>query len=219
MTTLFRHNVAPEGQSAENGFSLLLSLLDPRSGRQKTVTKIDQALLNWSIHQRADLKQYNLDGRVIDVFLDEVTKHGPPRGIDLDLTAVQLDSRPFSARWGDFSLGQSEDHFALSFVEPESHRRCEFGLVPVGLPAGARMSVEAARDVGRPQQGMEYFTYPRLRLAGQVDDAAVTGQAWLDHQWGDYSWILTAPSPGRVLGWDWFGINLDDGSDLDCDGA
>ena len=36
---------------------------------------------------------------------------------------------------------------------------------------------------------------------------AVTGEAWFDHQWGDF----IAVGGG---GWDWFAVNLDDGADL-----
>jgi predicted secreted hydrolase len=34
---------------------------------------------------------------------------------------------------------------------------------------------------------------------------AVTGEAWLDHEWSS---TLLAP---RAVGWDWVGLNLDDG--------
>ena len=46
----------------------------------------------------------------------------------------------------------------------------------------------------------------------------VTGEAWFDHQWGDF----IAVGGG---GWDWFAVNLDDGTDLsfslvrDADGS
>ena len=36
---------------------------------------------------------------------------------------------------------------------------------------------------------------------------SVTGEAWFDHQWGDF----IAVGGG---GWDWFAVNLDDGTDL-----
>jgi predicted secreted hydrolase len=44
-----------------------------------------------------------------------------------------------------------------------------------------------------------------LRVSGQ--DLPVSGSAWFDHQWGDM---------GRVFdqGWDWFGLQLDDGRDI-----
>lgn len=60
---------------------------------------------------------------------------------------------------------------------------------------------------------MAYRSYPRLELRGMVAEEEVHGQAWLDHQWGGFGWLLMRSSQHLVLGWDWFGINLDDGSD------
>ena len=44
-----------------------------------------------------------------------------------------------------------------------------------------------------------------LTLGGQA--LQVSGEAWFDHQWGDF----IAVGGG---GWDWFAVNLADGSDL-----
>ncbi len=55
-----------------------------------------------------------------------------------------------------------------------------------------------------------------ITLDGQ--DIAVTGEAWFDHQWGDFISVGGG-------GWDWFAVNLDDGTDLtlslvrDADGS
>jgi predicted secreted hydrolase len=56
-----------------------------------------------------------------------------------------------------------------------------------------------------------YYSRPRMTASGTVTvgDRAfeVTGEAWFDHQWGDF----IAVGGG---GWDWFAVNLDDGTDL-----
>jgi predicted secreted hydrolase len=56
-----------------------------------------------------------------------------------------------------------------------------------------------------------YYTRPRLAVSGTLTahgrPHAVTGLAWMDHQWGDFS----LEGPG---GWDWAGVQLSDGSDL-----
>jgi predicted secreted hydrolase len=44
-----------------------------------------------------------------------------------------------------------------------------------------------------------------LTLDGQP--IPVTGTAWFDHQWGDFISVGGG-------GWDWFAVNLDDGTDL-----
>jgi predicted secreted hydrolase len=57
-----------------------------------------------------------------------------------------------------------------------------------------------------------YVSIPRLSASGTVrtDKAseALTGAAWFDHEWGP------GGMPAGVSGWDWFGIQLDDGSEL-----
>jgi predicted secreted hydrolase len=55
-----------------------------------------------------------------------------------------------------------------------------------------------------------YYSRTRLDASGELtldgETYAVTGIAWFDHQWGDFI------SVGG--GWDWFAINLEDGTDL-----
>jgi predicted secreted hydrolase len=63
-----------------------------------------------------------------------------------------------------------------------------------------------------PSQASHYFSQPQLRVSGSVSrqgkPAQVTGTAWLDREW---STSYLAPD---ATGWDWMGINLDDGSSL-----
>ena len=54
-----------------------------------------------------------------------------------------------------------------------------------------------------------YYSEPHLRVSGQIARGsrsdAVTGEAWLDHEWSsDYLDPV-------ATGWDWIGLNLDDG--------
>ncbi|VWX62837.1 Predicted secreted hydrolase [Burkholderiales bacterium 8X] len=55
-----------------------------------------------------------------------------------------------------------------------------------------------------------YYSRPRMSATGQVAIAGrtqqVSGEVWFDHQWGDFD-VLS-------LGWNWFALHLDDGSDL-----
>ena len=57
-----------------------------------------------------------------------------------------------------------------------------------------------------------YYTLPHLAVAGSVvaggKAVRVAGTAWLDHEWS------TAPMEPQATGWDWIGINLDDGGAL-----
>jgi predicted secreted hydrolase len=63
-----------------------------------------------------------------------------------------------------------------------------------------------------PQHASYYYSEPQLRVAGTVSRAGkavqVKGTAWLDHEWS--SQVLET----NAAGWDWAGINLDDGGAL-----
>lgn len=69
-----------------------------------------------------------------------------------------------------------------------------------------------SRKGPRPEQASYYYSVPHLAVTGSVVRAGrterVTGEAWLDREWSsDY----LAPD---AVGWDWTGINLDDGGAL-----
>ena len=57
-----------------------------------------------------------------------------------------------------------------------------------------------------------YYSEPQLAVQGRLTlegkPILVTGRAWLDHEWSD------AFIPPQAVGWDWIGMNLDDGSAL-----
>ena len=67
-----------------------------------------------------------------------------------------------------------------------------------------------SRKGPEPLAASYYYSQPHLRVSGSVTRAsqrdAVSGEAWLDHEWSsDYL-------AGQAAGWDWIGLNLDDGS-------
>jgi predicted secreted hydrolase len=69
-----------------------------------------------------------------------------------------------------------------------------------------------SRKGADPAQASHYYSQPQLAVTGTVavggGVSAVTGTAWLDHEWSS-----TVMAPGAV-GWDWAGINLADGGAL-----
>ena len=70
-----------------------------------------------------------------------------------------------------------------------------------------------SRKGPQPQQASHYLSEPQLKVEGRIEghgseSEPVHGRAWLDHEWSDE---LLHP---EAVGWDWIGINLDDGSAL-----
>jgi predicted secreted hydrolase len=95
------------------------------------------------------------------------------------------------------------------------------GTASDGTPLGLRLSLEDPVaepwlhggngwiDFG-PAGSSYYHSRPRMDATGSIEVDGevldVDGSAWFDHQWGDFI------SVGG--GWDWFAVNLDDGTDL-----
>ena len=69
-----------------------------------------------------------------------------------------------------------------------------------------------SRKGARPGQASHYYSQPHLKVSGNVIRAgrpvAVTGSAWLDHEWS------TSYLDPDASGWDWLGANLEDGGAL-----
>lgn len=69
-----------------------------------------------------------------------------------------------------------------------------------------------SRKGPRPDQASYYYSIPHLKVSGEVQRGgkavSVTGEAWLDREWSS---SYLAPD---AQGWDWTGLNFDDGSAL-----
>jgi len=63
-----------------------------------------------------------------------------------------------------------------------------------------------------PLEASHYYTIPQLKVTGQITrnqkPEPITGTAWLDREWS--SNLLNK----NAAGWDWLGLNMDDGSAL-----
>jgi predicted secreted hydrolase len=69
-----------------------------------------------------------------------------------------------------------------------------------------------SRKAANPLAASYYYSVPHLKVSGTASrdghDDAVTGEAWLDHEWS------SEYLDGDAVGWDWTGVNLDDGGAL-----
>jgi predicted secreted hydrolase len=65
-----------------------------------------------------------------------------------------------------------------------------------------------SRKGHRPEEASYYYSRPQLDVVGKLNGKAVSGKAWLDHEWSS---AYMAP---EAVGWDWTGINLLDGGSL-----
>ena len=122
-----------------------------------------------------------------------------------------VSNPPFKAWVDDWWLAGTRDPFPLRLQASEKGTairltlQCGDGLLLQG-------SQGFSRKGPRPGNASFYYSYPRLSASGSVTVRGhrykVGGAAWLDHEWS-----TSALGPDEV-GWDWFGLQLDDGTDL-----
>jgi predicted secreted hydrolase len=111
------------------------------------------------------------------------------------------------------------DRWRLSGDGARWHTTLAGETMALSLDLTATQSPLANGEAGLSRKGPAplsaswYYSLPHLRVAGTVARGggraeAVTGSAWLDHEWSS-EYLDT-----EATGWDWIGINLDDGGAL-----
>jgi predicted secreted hydrolase len=117
-----------------------------------------------------------------------------------DWQLVREPTGAYAARWADDGAGFA---LALSLTPTQ----------PLLLQGDAGFS----RKGPQPSNASHYYSQVQLDVSGDMtrDDrtrsrqrTAVQGRAWLDHEWSG------SLMPEGAVGWDWIGMNLDDGSAL-----
>lgn len=110
---------------------------------------------------------------------------------------------------GDWTLARSADRYDATIVARD------FSLALRGVatePPLLQGDAGFSRKGPQPQQASHYYSRPQLAVSGSIGADGVvqqvTGTAWLDHEWSSE---IMAPN---AVGWDWLGVNLDDGGAL-----
>jgi predicted secreted hydrolase len=121
--------------------------------------------------------------------------------------------QPLVVWLGPWSIRGSEaDLFPLELEASTSEME-----ITLSLQAGTRdMVLQGERGLSRkgaePGNASYYYSYTRLPTRGEIrigkQRFAVAGNSWFDREWS--SSALAA----NQAGWDWFALQLDDGSDL-----
>lgn len=109
----------------------------------------------------------------------------------------------------NWSLKADGTHYSANLPAADFALKLQFAETQSVLLQGQQ---GLSRKGPEEKQTSYYYSQPQLatrgslQLKGQTFD--VTGKAWLDHEWSDE--LLHA----SAVGWDWIGMNLDDGSAL-----
>ncbi|MCJ8500228.1 polyprenyl synthetase family protein [Desulfatitalea alkaliphila] len=207
LSVLFKiQETLPDGADT-TGHLLLTSHLDPATRRHQYRSEICPAVIDIFLSKLEYQQRHNLDADIIAILADELRRYGPPHPIRLESAPVHHTIDRLDCSWGDTRIRQTENRIHLLYRSPEDEAICSLHCEPVSHRFF--VSADKARDFK-----MNYACTPRLTLAGSVAGQAVHGEAWFDHQWGDHGLLNSGADKKRVLGWEWFGINLDDGTDI-----
>ena len=109
----------------------------------------------------------------------------------------------------DWSLEQDAHGYRTSIPASAFALQLEFTADGPLLLQGDR---GFSRKGPRAHEASYYYSQPHLAVSGRVAasgrDLRVSGEGWLDHEWSS---AYLAP---EAAGWDWIGINLEDGGAL-----
>ena len=110
---------------------------------------------------------------------------------------------------GNWSLKLVEGSYVAKIAARDFQFDLHFSSTEAVLPQGEQ---GFSRKGEAPANASYYYSQPQLAVSGSIaidgNGAAVTGVAWLDHEWSSEAMAIEAS------GWDWIGINLNDGGAL-----
>lgn len=142
---------------------------------------------------------------------------GAPTGFDLQVSGLSplliAAGAPARATPWRLSGANGTDRIEATLAPEEA--------AAAGAPFGLALDLRAMKaavlhdgdgfvDFG-PAGSSYYYSRTRMAATGELqldgERLSVEGIAWFDHQWGDFVSVGAG-------GWDWFAINLDDGTDI-----
>lgn len=174
------------------------------------MTLIDPVFYNGILSSRPASRDANADDRALDFYFSQAASEGPPGKIALLDSSPSISEMPFTFIWDNCEFRCKQSGFYFVFKNQEAG--IDFsGFCPINKPPDI---IYPIKGHSRQSKGMSYITKTRMHLTGKFKGEPITGQAWLDHQWGDYNWLFDQQEHRIIKGWNWYGINLDDGSDL-----
>jgi predicted secreted hydrolase len=131
-----------------------------------------------------------------------------------DDTAARAAASPADTRVriGDWRFERNAERYDARLGDDNAGFAFELALAPT-QPLLLQGDQGLSRKGPRPDNASHYYSQVQLDVTGGLTLASrervpVRGKAWLDHEWS------SSYMPDGAVGWDWIGINLDDGGAL-----
>ena len=121
------------------------------------------------------------------------------------MSQVTIDKQPTTLQYGNHSLsffGEQEDHFNV-------HLQTDAGMIDLQFQPTKPLALIGGN--GKPDR-LYYYSFTNNEVSGILPSISfpsgirVEGKGWFDHQWGKATL--------EEIGWDWFGLKLDDGREI-----
>jgi predicted secreted hydrolase len=104
----------------------------------------------------------------------------------------------------DWKLDLQKDVYRARIRARDFSLELDFAGAAIVLQGRNGFSRKGLKD----NEASYYYSRPQLNVTGTANGKPVTGLAWLDHEWSSQYMASDAS------GWDWCGLNMDDGSSL-----
>jgi len=147
----------------------------------------------------AHLALTNIDGH--DFFHTERLNRAGPGLAGSDIASHKYWNGNWQVYWRDLTTGEQRleavsDRFTLTL-----------DLDPLKPPVINGKDGVSQKGPG-PGEASHYISFTRLSAQGKLNGQAVTGLAWMDHEF-----FTQQPNP-TLVGWDWFAIQLENNEEL-----
>lgn len=121
------------------------------------------------------------------------------------------NGKPLHVWLDDWQLLSSQGQFPWQISVANKDFELQLSVDPI-KPIVLQGEQGLSRKSTRPGNASYYYSYPRMSSQGtlQLHDKqySVSGQSWFDREWS------TSALDNNQIGWDWFSLQLQDGSEL-----
>ena len=186
------------------GHYLIFSLIDITNKVHKSWSFIDRYLIkNFLLYLPYYFLRHPTDTKLKEVY--QLIKTNPPFP-HLSLGEAKIKEDPTELHYGKNYIsffGKHEEKFNLQLQADSNKANIQLQFSPI-------KPVALVGEDGKPDQ-LFYYSFTKNKVNGRIKDTFgketfVTGEGWFDHQWGK--------SQVEDMGWDWFGLQLEDGREL-----
>lgn len=216
--SFFRIIKGRDGQTKQPLYahSVTWALTDAAAGKYWTESRVDKDAPRLGL-QKLDRGEGTQDQRMRRAIRELLERGQVPHPDVMFKGDVFVDERSLHLDFDGLTFAKAEDgSYALHLRHDRLHIGADLRFVP-HKPAVRHGEDGVVR--GASGEDMFYYFIPRCEVQGEVllpggKEAISAGQGWYDHEFGLHQGQTDDRKPGQNIGWNWLGVQLDDGREL-----